>query len=191
MWMEVPGCLSGSLTVYTIAVKVRAFLMSIIFRSTICVPAGWSMAAGGCKQKGFSGMSSKVFTFFCKEMFRTDGIGLVSVIGNMHCIPAGFWVVGCVWADFLLCGYFDTWSWICSHFRMSILDIAQGTPSSNLDGRGSLLEHLVMQISLLNLLPKVNPTKSKRFSFTEGLFKFIYVKNKLLQNFSLLHFSSH
>ena len=36
-------------------------------------------------------------------------------------------------------------------------------------------ERLVMQISLLNLLPKVNQTKSKWFSFTQGLLRFTYV----------------
>ena len=36
-------------------------------------------------------------------------------------------------------------------------------------------EHPLMQISLLNLLPKVKNTKSKWFSFTQGLLRFIYV----------------
>ena len=54
-----------------------------------------------------------------------------------------------------------------------------------------ILERPVMQISLLNLLPKVNHTKSKWFSFPQGLLRFtLCLKNKLLQNCSLFNFIS-
>ena len=56
-------------------------------------------------------------TFCCNEnVVLTDGNDSVSLMGNMHCIPAGFLLVGCVRVYFMSCRYFKTWSftWRCS-----------------------------------------------------------------------------
>ena len=44
----------------------------------------------------------------------------------------------------------------------------------------------VMQISLLNLLPNVNHTKSKWFSFTQGLLRFTYILKQTFAKFLII-----
>ena len=65
------------------AVKVRDLLFAIVAGSTNCVPAGLSNSLVSCKQNGFPGIQSKVFTtvtIFCNEnLIVTDGIGSGSV----------------------------------------------------------------------------------------------------------------